>query len=275
MFPSLSSNRVDLLPYSLLSNFFKGTGCPTNWVTRFCTHLKYHHRCSSVHSLLGLSQQVVSHVFPSPGPRKDQWPWWTLRAYFPTSTEFWWHSSVLSFFSPHNFIEHGHEDGSIGEVLRFTLHSFHEFLNLFEDAHRRESWEDFPLEFQRLSINSILFAEVILLLNTIEFVSSRIQQGRFPFFPSRAQNQRRHGPWQWHVDKLDCAISLSIPTLNLGNWSGLCQWFLSDHWLAFLFLWKAVLLFSRDNSLQISNSCHSLFRYELLLEEWYSWTFPK
>ena len=41
-------------------------------------------------------------------------------------------------FSPHNFIEHGHEDDSIGKVLRFTLYTFHEFLNLFEDAYRRE-----------------------------------------------------------------------------------------------------------------------------------------
>ena len=40
-------------------------------------------------------------------------------------------------------------------------------------------------------------------------------------------------------------MSLSIPTSNLGNWSGLCQWFLSDHRPALLFLWKAFPLFSK------------------------------
>ena len=48
-------------------------------------------------------------------------------------------SILITFFclvvcSQHNFIEHGHEDDSTVEVLRFTLYKFHEFLNLFEDA---------------------------------------------------------------------------------------------------------------------------------------------
>ena len=41
-------------------------------------------------------------------------------------------------FSPRDFIEHGHEDDSIDEVLRFTLYTCHEFLNFFQDVYRRE-----------------------------------------------------------------------------------------------------------------------------------------
>ena len=59
--------------------------------------MEYHRCCSFVHSLFGFSEQVLFQVFSNPGTRKDQWPRWNLRAYFPTSTEFWWHSSVLSF----------------------------------------------------------------------------------------------------------------------------------------------------------------------------------
>ena len=113
--------------------------------------------------------------------------------------------------------------------------------------------ENLPLEFHKLSINSIQFAEVIIFSEYHWICFFQDLTGSFPIFPSRAQSQRRHRSWQWHVDKLGCAISLSIPTFNLGNWSGLCQRFLSDQWSAFLFPWKAVLLFSRDNSLQISN----------------------
>ena len=58
-------------------------------------------------------------------------------------------------FSPQNFIEHGHEDDSVGEVLRFTLYTFHDFLNLFEDASRCEPWDDFPLEFRLHAIDAI------------------------------------------------------------------------------------------------------------------------
>ena len=43
------------------------------------------------HFLFGFSEQVLYLVFSSPTPKKDQWPRWNLRAYFPTSTELWWH----------------------------------------------------------------------------------------------------------------------------------------------------------------------------------------
>ena len=63
-------------------------------------------------------------------------------------------------YSPHNFIEHGHEDDSTVEVLRFTLCTFHEFRNLFEDAYRRESCEDFPLELRLHAIDAIQLLEI-------------------------------------------------------------------------------------------------------------------
>ena len=39
-----------------------------------------------------------------------------------------------------------------------------------------------------------------------------------------SQTEHRVGEdrlWQWNIEKLDCAISFSIPTSNLWNWSGL------------------------------------------------------
>ena len=55
-------------------------------------------------------------------------------------------------------------------VLRFTLKTFHEFLNLFEDAFRRESWDDFLLAFRLHAIDAIQFFEVIILRIPFNFV---------------------------------------------------------------------------------------------------------
>ena len=138
------------------------------------------------------------------------------------------------------------------EVPWFTL-----ILPSSVESHRGfhccESWENLPLEFHKLSIDSIQFAKIIVVRIPFNLLLPEFFQDCLPCSPNRAQNRRRRRLWQWNIDKLHCAISLSIPTLNRGNWSGLCQWFLSDHWSAFLFPWEAVLLFSRDNSSQISN----------------------
>ena len=48
-------------------------------------------------------------------------------------------------------------------MLRFTLYTFHEFVNLFEDAQRRESWEYFPLELRLHALDAIQFLEVVVL----------------------------------------------------------------------------------------------------------------
>ena len=86
-------------------------------------------------------------------------------------------------------------------------------------------------------------------LHTIEFASSRIQQDCFTFFPSRAQSRSRQRPWQWNIDKLDCATGLSTSTSNLGSPSRLCQRFLSDHWPAFVFPEKLSRCFPVENFL--------------------------
>ena len=56
--------------------------------------------------------------------------------------------------------------------------------------------------------------------NTTEFVSSRTQQDRVPFSPNTAPSPKRHRPWQWRIDELQCATSLSISTLNPQSQSG-------------------------------------------------------
>ena len=55
------------------------------------------------------------------------------------------------------------------KMLRFTLYSFHKFLNLFEDAQRRKSWEDFPLELRLHAIETIQFLEVVVLRIPFDF----------------------------------------------------------------------------------------------------------
>ena len=44
----------------------------------------------------------------------------------------------------------------------FTLLFSHHLLNLIEDSQCSESWENLPLEFHKLSIDSIQFAKVIV-----------------------------------------------------------------------------------------------------------------
>ena len=99
-------------------------------------------------------------------------------------------------FSSHNFIEHGHEDDSIVEMLMFTLYTFHEFLNLFEDAYRRESWEDFPLEFRLHAIDAIQFFEIVFFAITIQFYSSKLCLGHLASRPYKVLSRRRHKLWQ-------------------------------------------------------------------------------
>ena len=47
-------------------------------------------------------------------------------------------------------------------MLRFTLSTFHEILNLVEDAQRRESCEYFPLELRLHAIDAIQFLKVVV-----------------------------------------------------------------------------------------------------------------
>ena len=136
----------------------------------------------------GLSEQVLYHFFSDPSPKNDQRPQGNLRAYFETFIEFWMQSSVFP-FSPYNVIKHWHEDDSTIEVLRFTLFSFHKILNLFEDAQRRESWLDFPLELRLHAIDAVQFLEVVVLRIPFDFTH-----------PSRVWvtwlSRRRHRLWQ-------------------------------------------------------------------------------
>ena len=69
-----------------------------------------------------------------------------------------------------NVIIHGHEDDPSLKLLRFTLYFRHHVLNLRWNSQCGESWEIFPLEFHRLSINSIHFFEMTCLQVPLNFV---------------------------------------------------------------------------------------------------------
>ena len=58
-------------------------------------------------------------------------------------------------------------------MLRFTLYTFHQFLNLFKDAQRRESSEYFPLELCLHAVDAIQFFEVIVLHTPFTIAAKR------------------------------------------------------------------------------------------------------
>ena len=60
---------------------------------------------------------------------------------------------------PNDIIVHGHEDNSSLKLLRFTLKFCRHLLILSDNSQCGEPWF-FPLEFHRISINSIQFFEI-------------------------------------------------------------------------------------------------------------------
>ena len=169
------------------------------------------------------------------------------------------------------------------KMLRFTLYTFHQFLNLFEAAQRRESSEYFPLELRLRAVDAYQFLEVIVLRISLNFSLPSCVWIISHLSHTKALSRRRCTLWHWWSDKLFRTISLSISTYFLwfqllSNQRSLVffdEGFLIDHWSVFLSHWITVPETSRDGSSRIVDSCHSLLRDEWLLEEWYSWTFPK
>ena len=95
----------------------------------------------------------------------------------------------VSVFSPCNVVKHWHEDDSACAVLWFTLYFSHHLLNLIEDSHCGESWENLPREFHRLSINSIQFAETIVVRTPLNL----LLPGFHRILPHFSQTEHRVG----------------------------------------------------------------------------------
>ena len=79
---------------------------------------------------------------------------------------------------------------------RFTLNIFHQFPNLFEDAQRRESWEDFPIELCLHAIDAIQFLGVVVLQIPKNFINSKLRLGHLSSRPYKVLSRRRHRLWQ-------------------------------------------------------------------------------
>ena len=75
-------------------------------------------------------------------------------------------------------------------MLRFTLHTFHQILNLFEDAHRGESMEYFPLELRLHAIDAIQFLEVVVLRIPFSFFSTKLRLGHLPSRPQSTESEK-------------------------------------------------------------------------------------
>ena len=129
------------------------------------------------------------------------------------------------------------------------------WLNLFEDSHCSESLENLPREFHRLSINSVQFAEVIvvwrplnLLLPGFNRIVSLFPQTEYGFGSGILINSTAHWPCRYPP------LTLEIDQAHASGFR------LTTHQL-FLFPWNAVPLFSKDDSLQKLNPCQSFSRW--------------
>ena len=67
--------------------------------------------------------------------------------------------------SPYDVVVHRHEDDPSVESFWLTSQGFHKFLDFVENLQRSESWENHPLEFHRLSIDSMQFSVLLDVLN--------------------------------------------------------------------------------------------------------------
>ena len=93
--------------------------------------------------------------------------------------------------------------------------------------------------------------------------------------PDRAPSLRRRRSWRSRSDEFCHTASLSRSTCILCNQPWSHHWSLSGPWSIFQFLWIISAKNSRNDSSRIVNSDHTLDQDELLLDEWYSWTFTK
>ena len=163
-------------------------------------------------------------------------------------------------------------------MLRFTLYTFHKSLNLFEDAQRRESFEYFPLELRLHPIDAIHILEVTVLRIPFNFthpscvwVTSHLAHTKYWVGEDIDFGSR---------DLMSSFVQQAYRSLRSSSSSIIFRPTISgifktkDLWLVFLFHKKFVPESPRDGSSRNVNSCHCLFRDELLLEDWYSSTFP-
>ena len=205
---------IDFCSYSLMSSFplLKTLDA---WKTLkdqiLFTHLKYHHRCSSVPlSVCIIRTSLVSCLFWF---RPQERPMFAMKS---TSIFSKFNRILTTFFcivafSTRNFIEHWHEDDSIGDVLRITLFSFHKFLSEFQGRYfsswilRRFSTR-IPSAYHRY--DSIPWSDCSP--NIIKFYSCKLRLGHLSSLPYKVLRRRRCTHKRWRSEKLCRTISLSF-----------------------------------------------------------------
>ena len=109
------------------------------------------------HSPFDLLTWVPYHLFSQPSPRYDQDPNGNLTGVCCNVLRIRHTIFFISWSSPYNVIDHGHEDDPSLKLLRFTLKFCHHLLNLFENSQCSESWKFSRLEFHLFYINLIQF----------------------------------------------------------------------------------------------------------------------
>ena len=70
--------------------------------------------------------------------------------------------ALVLLMSPSEVVVHRHEDNSSKELLLFTIQFLQYVLDLEENLQRVVPWEHHPLEFHRLSTDSIQFSVLFL-----------------------------------------------------------------------------------------------------------------
>ena len=272
MFLSLSLNWEDFWPCSLLSKFplsnpldARKVGDQILFLIGVSSFLQF---CPNLRLLYQNSPCTISFLIQVPSMTNDRKE--NLRAYFETSIEFWLHSSVFP----------------------LTLHTMSRKINMKMSLPLKCSGSHSPLSMNFwislrmpnvVNLVNIFHSNSVCMpstrFNSLDVVVLRIPLDLPPpalIFPSTGQNRRWCRLWQWHIDQARlCHRACRHPPQILENDHAFASGFCLTTDQLFCFTEKAVPLFSRDNSVQISYSCHSPFPNELLLGGWYSWIFPK
>ena len=85
--------------------------------------------------------------------------------------------------TPHDVSIHRHEDDSSFELFWLTNHVLHHFLNLGEKLQPGKSWEIFPFELHRFSVDSIQSCVFTGFLEPIQFALPCFGLGIWQHFP--------------------------------------------------------------------------------------------
>ena len=144
----------------------------------------------------GFSERVLYHFFYDPGPKNDKRPQKEPASVLRNFNRILNTFLCVSVFSLHTMsLNMNREIILSSKCSRSHCIFWINFLNLFEDAQRRECWEDVPLELRVHTIDAIQFLEVVLLRIPLIFTHQAVL-GSPLFTPIQSAESEKHRLWQ-------------------------------------------------------------------------------